>query len=308
MPSRSTGDPPYNVIRLVPSPAKSKRTSYRGPPPGSDPDQLNRWIRRVLIAWGALAGGLAPFVFLGYYFSDLVLYSNNSQYSQKIALEGQSTVELNAHTTLKAWREGATRRFILVRGEGLFDIRGKLSSHLVVSAGEVDVKDLGTTFSVRRGDDGKIEVTLAQGSVTVTSPHIQDIHLIPNQQVIVAGGSSPPVETAVTSISPAEIQSQWSWRDIELGFDCSRTIGFVADQINQHSRDKIVVTGNLASLNVSAIVNLTNAPEFLMLLQSLSSGIKIETANDRDHKIYTVSSSDSGLTADTTRACHHQLR
>ncbi|MEJ1964652.1 MAG: FecR domain-containing protein [Gammaproteobacteria bacterium] len=86
-----------------------------------------------------------------------------------LALEDGSTVILNTRSRVVVSYDPKVRRIELKRGEALFEVAKRPDWPFVVTAGEHQIRALGTSFAVRR-DDGRVQVTLVEGRVTVSSP------------------------------------------------------------------------------------------------------------------------------------------
>lgn len=281
--------PTRKVVRLVSSRPGTHRASHGCPPTGGA-HLLRRWTSQAILSLGALVCASIPFLVIGYQFSSVTLHQNDSSGPKHINLGSGSTIEMNSNTELRIWRQGATLRVALLRGEAIFDIHGIWSGHITVFAGKVAIQDLGTHFSARFDTDGRVTVTLALGKVSVTGPQIRNITLGPNQQVTVVGSRPPGLEPQIRSISSEEIRAEWSWHDMELGFQCAQTIGVIADKFNRYGRDKIVVMGSVASQAIAGGVHLDDLEGFVAAVPTLVPGVKIEKSDRGDHKVYTLSS------------------
>ena len=306
--ARLANSPTRKVVRLVSS-LPGTHGASRGCPPTGGANLLRRWTRQALLCLGALVCASTPFLVIEYQFSSVTLHQNHSSGPQNINLGSGSTIEMNANAELRIWRQGATLRVALLRGEAIFDIHGIWSGHITVFAGKVAIQDLGTHFSARFDTDGRVTVTLALGKVMVTGSQIQNITLGPNQQVTVVGSRPPGLEPQIRSISPEEISAEWSWHDVELGFKCAQTIGVIAGKFNRYGRDKIVVMGNVASQEIGGGVHLDDLEGFVAAVQTVVPGVKIEKSDRGDHKVYTLSSTQPlPLVTASAKPCQESVR
>ncbi|WP_455592548.1 FecR family protein [Bacteroides sp.] len=147
------------------------------------------------IAAAAMLGGLILGV--GYYLGS---YTNkdslNAIYTveapigsqSRIALPDGTTVWLNVGSKL-SYTSGYARneRHVKLEGEGYFEVAHNEKLPFIVNADEIEVKVLGTKFSVKAyEDDNDIEVILAEGSVRlIDKKDLQDSFLLkPEQQAI----------------------------------------------------------------------------------------------------------------------------
>lgn len=114
-----------------------------------------------------------------------------------VTLEDGTRVFLNTATRVVVHYDEALRRVELESGEALFNVARRSDWPFIVTAGDRQVRALGTSFVVRR-DDQQLAVTLVEGKVTVSQAF---------------GGGSPNVraaaEPAAASV-PALASSQTS--------------------------------------------------------------------------------------------------
>lgn len=115
-----------------------------------------------------------------------------------IKLPDSSTVLLNSACKFsynKAF--GSEGREIELAGEAYFDIRKSAEAPLVVHAGNVVIRVLGTTFDVRANpEDSFVEATLIKGSIEVsllTDPE-RKILLRPNEKIVIRKSDEAPME------------------------------------------------------------------------------------------------------------------
>lgn len=104
----------------------------------------------------------------------------------RIELADGSRVWLNAETEFRypVSFTGDCRR-VYLKGEAYFEVAKNTEKPFIVStAGEVDVRVLGTRFNVASyKDEGEVVTTLAEGSVEVTSGK-ESVRIRPNEQLL----------------------------------------------------------------------------------------------------------------------------
>lgn len=129
------------------------------------PPAFNR--RRFLFAGGsALAASIAAAVGFGVLSTGAAVVTAKGD-TRRIALAEGSAITLNTDSRIEPRFEKRLRQVDLVRGEALFDVSRDRDRPFVVHAGDVRVRVLGTSFSVRRFDDGAVEVAVLEGHVEV---------------------------------------------------------------------------------------------------------------------------------------------
>ncbi|HXO74825.1 MAG TPA: FecR family protein [Puia sp.] len=116
-----------------------------------------------------------------------------------INLPDSSTVLLNSACRFgynKAF--GIDGREMELAGEAYFDIRKNAEAPLIIHAGNVIIRVLGTAFNVRADpEDSYVEATLIRGSIEVslrTDPE-RKILLRPNEKIVIRKGENLPADT-----------------------------------------------------------------------------------------------------------------
>lgn len=197
-----------------------------------------------------------------------------------------SLVELKADAEIAVKFEPTSRRVELVRGEALFRVEKDASRPFIVRAGGIDVRAVGTAFSVRLSL-AAVEVLVTEGQVGVDDP-TRGRSLLPtapaeSPPVLVAGQSvlvelSPvttdaPRSVRVAQIEPAEIKARLAWRIPRLEFDgieLARAVG----QLNAANRQQITVEGDaVAQLRISGTF-LADDPQTFSRLVAASLGLE----------------------------------
>ncbi|TLY77621.1 MAG: hypothetical protein E6K49_07500 [Gammaproteobacteria bacterium] len=97
-------------------------------------------------------------------------YQTDAGRREQIALPDGSSIQLNADSRLRVRVTTLRRDVELTRGEALFNVAIDRLRPFHVNAGDTVVRAGGTAFSVRVHDDRRVEVLVAEGSVTVGTP------------------------------------------------------------------------------------------------------------------------------------------
>lgn len=171
------------------------------------PLPLKRGKRRLL----TLLSAAACFIILlaGYYFTkrssgtarppeQYETIATRAGSKTVINLPDSSTVLLNSACKISYNRTfGSEGRDIELTGEAYFDIRKSAEAPLVVHAGNVIIRVLGTTFDVRANpEDSFVEATLIRGSIEVslkTDPE-RKILLRPNEKIVIRKNDDGPID------------------------------------------------------------------------------------------------------------------
>jgi transmembrane sensor len=98
-------------------------------------------------------------------------------------------------------------REVELTGEAYFDVRHDAAHPFVVHAGGADIRDLGTTFTVRTTGDQTVRVAVTSGSVSIAGPQASTnaaVVLRPGDAATVASG-----QTLVDRSGAAEPDTAW---------------------------------------------------------------------------------------------------
>jgi transmembrane sensor len=206
-------------------------------------------------------------------------------------LEDGSTVELNRGAVVTVEFGATERRVNLLRGEALFTVVRDPSRPFVVRAGGVDVRAVGTAFSVRL-DPSAVEVLVTEGKVGVervakpsaTSPAgrtaqaaepraIESRIVAAGERATVALASEAPPQIAV--VSRQTIAQQLNWQPQVLDFS-SAPLGVAVAEFNRRNHVQFVLADPaLAALPVVASIRSDNVEGFAQFLAA-APGVQIE--------------------------------
>lgn len=243
-------------------------------------DAAPRRIGKLL--WPALAAGLVGAVGL------LALwprhapvseqaYATASGQQQEITLTDGTVVNLDTDTRLVTRFDEGQRWVELQRGRAQFVV-GKDPRPFAVRAGVGTVRDIGTTFQVRR-NGAAVDVALLDGQVEVST----DVNgatrrslLAPGEQVSVDGSGAigPP-----TSLDIAQAQS---WPKGDLVFRQQRLDDLLA-QMNRYSRQQVrLADPELGALAVSGVFHVGDQAS---LVAALERGWSLRAVRNGDDEI-----------------------
>ena len=188
-----------------------------------------------------------------------------------------TVVELRDGAKLTIAFTADLRRVRLEHGEAHFQVAKNPARPFVVDAGGVDVRAVGTAFSVQVGA-AEVEVIVTEGQVAVEKPavgmaseSVARLHSIASVAAgnrIVVERASPAEPVPVVAITPAEIVERLAWRvpRLELsGTPLAQAVAF----FNQHSAIGLVLaTPDLGKLQLSGSVRADNVEPLLSLLHT----------------------------------------
>ena len=193
----------------------------------------------------------------------------------------------------------AVRRVTLVRGEAMFHVQKDSTRPFVVSAGGVEVRAVGTAFSVQLGS-GQVEVLITEGTVAVepgkaeaqpvdskatmppaTLANSSGFLVEAGHRVVIANPDRYAAPPSVTPIASPEIEERLAWRSPRVEFS-GMPLGEAVALLNQTapngSLKLIVADPAIAGMRVSGIFRTDNIEAFVLLLES-GFGLKAESSD-----------------------------
>ena len=217
-------------------------------------------------------------------------------------LSDGSIVELNHGAEIAVDFTPAVRRVELLRGEAHFQVAKNKERPFVVVAGGMQVRAVGTAFSVQRAAE-QIEVLVTEGRIAVEKPEIapdagsegptgspvaaQTLATVSaGERVVVSAALPAPALPEVIAISAEEAAARLTWREPRVEFSETPLAEAVA-MMNRSSRgarrlelaiDPTAKT--LAREPVSGVFRVDNTEAFVRVLE-LSLGVQTERQANR---------------------------
>lgn len=198
--------------------------------------------------------------------------------STSLALDDGTRVTLNTNTKLRAKLASARRVVWLDKGEAYFEVAHDASRPFVVEAGTRRITVLGTRFSVRRDDNGQVQVTVADGRVQV-SPTSDGATAAPTiitrNDNLLANGEA----VLVNHQTEQQTASRLSWRQGRLVLD-QMTLAQAAQEFNRYNKRQLLIADPVAAqLRIGGSFNVDNVDGFARLLQQ-GMGLKVDRHGD----------------------------
>jgi transmembrane sensor len=186
-----------------------------------------------------------------------------------------SRVELREGARLSIAYSPAIRRVVLEHGEGHFVVEKDPARPFIVVAGGVEVRAVGTAFSVQVGPRD-VSVLVTHGRVALDSPAAPERPATPlalleaGTRAVVAPAAAttgdPRLPPLLQTLNETEIQERLHWRIPRLELSGTR-LGEALDLFNRHSPQRLVLADpRLADLQVSGLVRADNTAALLHLL------------------------------------------
>lgn len=197
-----------------------------------------------------------------------------------------SIVELNTGAEIAVKFEPAFRRVELVRGEAMFRVEKDAARPFIVRAAGVDVRAVGTAFSVRL-TGAEVQVLVTEGKVGVDdAAHGRSLlpAVVAEPVPVLVAGQTITVEArpaaellraaVVAEVALVEIRERLSWRIPRLEFD-GVELARAVEQLNRDNRLQIFLEGAaIRSLRISGTF-LADDPRTFARLAAASLGLEV---------------------------------
>jgi transmembrane sensor len=199
-----------------------------------------------------------------------------SRPAQRVLPDG-SVVELKEGAIIGVDYGGSLRRVVLQSGEAHFQVTKNSLRTFVVAAGAVEVRAVGTAFSVQLDREAvKVLVTSGRVSVDRTSsgadpaaapPPVLALVEAGNRVVVdLAPGAEPAEKPKVQPVSAVEAEELLAWRVPSLEFS-GTALAEVVPMLNRYGRERLVLADPaLGRLRVSGIMRADNTEVMLRFL------------------------------------------
>jgi transmembrane sensor len=243
-------------------------------PPATRETRSRRWRPLALAAsLSVLSVGLLTFGHFWPIFRPAISADETARHLQTrhgeqrtYRLADRSVIHLNTDTAVTVRIDGNERLVVLEAGEAEFEVTHEHRRPFRVSAGSVQVVDVGTIFDVQIGPAATL-VTVAAGRVNVgltsnfehTSPYLQ---LGAGQQVRVVDGVLPARPVA------ADVARATAWLHRQIKFE-NEPLGRVTDDFNRYAPIPFeIVTQALRDLKISGVFATDDSEAFIAFLRS----------------------------------------
>lgn len=195
--------------------------------------------RRLLVGGGAIAAGLVAGL-TGWGVFELGAgqrISTRRGEIRRVPLDDGSLLAMNTDTRVRVGLHARERRVELAEGEAWIQVAHDASRPLVVAAGEVQVRAVGTAFAVRRLDGGA-EVQVTEGVVEAWSRRAPAklLRLAQGDKAFISDVTGP----APSRSAPLEIDRRLAWREGEIVLD-GDTLSEAVAEFNRHNTRRLVV-------------------------------------------------------------------
>lgn len=217
------------------------------PVPLEEPEESTTrgWPRRWFYGAAAAAVALALAVPAIWLRSSDTVYATKPGETRQIALADGVSVDLAPASRL-VLSDGSAKDLELARGEAIFTVAHDPARRLAIKAGEYEVGDIGTTFSVNVSAEA-VKVGVADGRLTVMPNGGEATSVAAGQQLIASrtGGTMQLTSVASTDVG--------SWRRGRLVYS-DTPLAVVAADISRYTGKTIAVDPAIGSQSFSGVL------------------------------------------------------
>ena len=199
-------------------------------------------------------------------YTDMVVEAGLGQKSD-ISLPDGTKVHLNADSKLRYGTNfnGKQRQVELI-GEAFFDVVKDADSPFIVKTGDIQIRALGTSFSVQAyPDDRNITTYLSEGSVIVSSSH-QSLKLNPGEAAVYS-----LTDTQMTKNREDDERLYTAWMNNEMVFDDEPIINIIKQLERNYNVKFEIKSDKLKSFTFTGTLKNASLQSTLYALQFTSS-------------------------------------
>lgn len=191
-----------------------------------------------------------------------------------LALGDASSVTLRGDSEVR-FLPTNPRAMRLTRGQASFQVRHDAAHPFTVTAGDIEVTDLGTRFDVDRGADATI-VAVTEGSVAIRAAGKQ-VELRAGQRSVIPNGAAPGNPTSLTAGQGSERQGgALSYEDV--------TFARVISDVSRRTGMRIRLAPELAGRHFAGSINLDGPPE--AVISRLEAVLSVSARREGDGWIF----------------------
>lgn len=190
-------------------------------------------------------------------------FRTDATHAREVALADGSRLTLGRNTEVSVRFSDAERGVTLASGQAAFDVRHDSSRPFVISAGDRDVRVLGTEFDVLRRD-GAFGVSVRRGLVSVSdAADAGAVTRLPAGKALLRlRGESRD------RVSDVDLDNALAWRDGRLTY-MNSTLAKVAQDYQRYVGKPVSVARDARDLHVSGVVTARDEDDLIRQLELL---------------------------------------
>jgi transmembrane sensor len=216
-----------------------------------------KWPRRRVILTGSIAAGFVAVSIVGgamwesgreWAIASKTDYATKIGQTREIVLSDGSIVTLNTNSRVTVEFSQNQRAIRLVQGEALFDVAKNKNRPFVVSAGDTQVRAVGTSFTVSLLPQRPIQVLVREGVVELKRSDASPVWVGASTRALAPRGAPIVAEP----VSVAKLTRDLAWQYGRIAFD-NRTLQEAATEFSRYSDVRIIVDPAVANRTVTGL-------------------------------------------------------
>lgn len=234
---------------------------------------MSRWTRRGLV--GAAAAAVAGGYFGLRLLTEPVGYETRIGEIRRLPLADGSVMTMNSASQIKVSLARDARRIDLVQGEAWFEVAKDARRPFVVAVGDVQVRAVGTAFSVRRRGTA-VEVLVTEGIVETTAGHDTKLRLAlkAGDRAVVGPSALVDYETGQSS----GVDRALAWRSGMIDLD-GTPLSNAAEEFNRYNQRQILIADPaIAAEQFDGLFRINDPEGFAEAVQA-SLGVVIDSSD-----------------------------
>ncbi|WP_068087782.1 FecR family protein [Novosphingobium rosa] len=181
--------------------------------------------------------------------ADAVTLATAKGATRDVALQEGSRITLNTMTQLRPAITSDLRRIDLLEGEALFDVAKDAARPFIVHVGDLSVRAVGTSFSVRRTGPDAIRLLVTEGVVEVKRKDDVLGQVRAGVDFTVDAAASP----VIAMLDAGQMSGAMAWRQGRIDLQ-GLTLGQAAAEFSRYSDTKITLAdASIAGLHISGV-------------------------------------------------------
>jgi len=246
--------------------------ALRLPPPFPRQESLKR--RTMLV--GSAAAGLAVAAGGATWLTGLLQqesYSTRIGEIKEVVLADGSMVTLNTDSRIDVHYTKYRRKIHLIQGEALFDVAKNQKRPFIVTAGDTQVRAVGTSFTVRLLPQQPVQVLVREGVVEIKRPQVPQaspVRLAANTVAI----APPDAPISTEPVARLQVSRDLAWREGRLAFD-NVSLADAARQFARYSAIGISISPDLENQTVTGLF-VSNDPVGFARAVAISLNLQLE--------------------------------
>jgi transmembrane sensor len=200
-------------------------------------------------------------------------YSTRVGEIKEVVLADGSMVTLNTDSRIDVHYTKYRRNIHLIQGEALFDVAKNKERPFIVTAGDTQVRAVGTSFTVCLLPQQPVRVVVREGVVEIKRPQVPQasaVRLAANTVAI----APPDAPISTEPVARLQVSRDLAWREGRLAFD-NVSLADAARQFARYSAIEILISPDLENQTVTGLF-VSNDPVGFAKAVSISLNLQLD--------------------------------